>query len=138
MPALLEGHDPLHVSALGLALRRPTEEGLSRVYAGRVLRSTLHAGRLIEAILAVSPGLAFPLTTARSGFVREAAVSAIGSVPGPFCLSLLTLRANDPVGEVRRAAARKLADFAREGLLPAEFIVECAGLLLDAERFGPR
>ncbi|QHC34818.1 hypothetical protein [Komagataeibacter xylinus] len=63
--------------------------------------------RLICGVLATMPMLAQVLTLHRDGYVREAALKALVTVPrSPFMLAALAMRLNDWAGPVREAAAR--------------------------------
>ncbi len=97
------------------------------------------AATAVARVSAKAPALLILLSLSGSGYLREAAIKALPSVTGPFCLALLLQRVNDWVSPVRRAAVKKVEEFL-SGDGPSQdkvdMILGCADLILDKERLG--
>ena len=103
--------------------RRPFQEQPGR------LRSARRDGAPDIAMLTQQPGLAAIFMRHRNGYVREAALNALGPASlSPFVFASLAYRLNDWVAPVRAAAAAALARVVPQ--MPVAAIAEAAPFLI--------
>ncbi len=130
--------DPSHSASIASELTNLVDSVLSGASAAQA--SAERSRRLVARAAAVSPVAPLLLSLARSGFLREAATKAFPAPSDPFSLTLLLLRANDWVKQVRGAAAAKIHQFLDDPTIQSQqkvrVILGCIELIADPERFG--
>lgn len=131
--ALGYGHpNPLKVTSLSLMLR----ELISEASAATKFKFTYQE---VDHVCDADPMAALLFTTAPSGYVRQYALSKISHLGPEIGLSLIILRLNDWVSEVREEAVETINRLIetkggiRKSL--AHPIASSLGLLLDSKRF---
>lgn len=128
----LEVHDPRFVGRISDKLRRILDS--APVIAWRGSRRPSDLFQFVTETAKRSKLSALVLSTSASGYVREAAVQRIESIPGPFSLALLVNRLNDWVPNVRAAAEARLSEMSAR--LDRGLVAGCIEYLWRFDEYG--
>jgi hypothetical protein len=131
---ILESHDPRFLGRISEDLRRVADDARYRALGSRALKIPSDVFKWVETTTNKSTVVALALSTAANGYIREAAVQQIDTIPGPFSLALLANRLNDWVPNVRQAAEARL-QLASAEIDPA-LVVGCIEYLWRFDEFG--
>ena len=136
--SIIAEHDPVHIGQIEGQIRRIIDWNLGELLRPRYPLKDQHARRIVRKICAASPDIALPLSTAWSGFIREAALKSCLSIRNAFELSLALRRLNDWAPQVRAAVTACIERniLGRGSAENADFIVACIGNIIDARKYG--
>ena len=140
---IIADHDPSHVGEIERQIRSVTDRVVRGVFRTRLFQMRFSPSneltrRFVQEVVSAAPSTAIPLSTAWSGYMREAALCGVTRLSDAFSLALVLRRLNDWVPQVRYSAMAVIerAVLNQQQKQSVDLIVSCIDNILDLSKYG--